>query len=81
MTWLISMLGGKLAVFLGAAGAAILAIIGIRWDAKRDERKDSEIAALKANEKTRKDIEDAVEKSAAGGGLHWTQRLRDSADD
>lgn len=80
MTWLISMLGGKLAVFLGAAGAAILAIIGIRWDAKRDERKDAKIADLEANEKTRKDVEDAVESSHAGGAA-WVDRLRDSADD
>lgn len=79
MAWIISMLGGKLAIFLGAAGAAILAIIGVRWDARQDHRKDTKIATLEANEKTRKDVEDAVESSHAGGAA-WVDRLKDIDD-
>lgn len=68
----------KLYAGLAAAGAFLLALL--RWDAKRDQRKDTEIAALKANEKTRKDVEDAVEKSSAGGAA-WHDRLRSIDND
>lgn len=80
MTWLIGLLGGKVVAILGGAAALLAAVFGIRWDAKRDQRKDTEIATLKANEKTRKDVEDAVEKSHAGGAA-WVDRLRGSDND
>lgn len=80
MTWLIATLGSKVVAILGGAAAILLALFGVRWDAKRDQRKDTEIATLKANEKTRKDIEDAVEKSAAGGAA-WRDRLRSIDND
>ena len=80
MTWLIGLLGGKVIAILGGAAALLLAVFGIRMDAKRDQRKDTEIATLKANEKTRKDVEDAVEKSHAGGAA-WRDRLRSIDND
>jgi len=80
MTWLIATLGGKVVAILGGIGAVLLALVGVRWDAKRDQRKDSKIDALEANEKTRKDIEDAVESSHAGGAA-WGDRLRSIDND
>lgn len=80
MTWLLGLLGSKVAGLLAVAVALLLALIGVRWDAKRDQRKDTEIATLKANEKTRKDVEDAVEKSHAGGAA-WADRLRSIDND
>ena len=60
-----------------AGAAAILAIIaGIRMDAKRDAKRDAEIKAARDAAKRRKDIQDAIENSHAGGGA-WSERLRE----
>lgn len=40
MTWLISMLGGKVVAILGGAAALLLAVFGIRMDAKRDAKRE-----------------------------------------
>jgi len=68
---------------LGGSGlwaAIIVAILGafgfIRWDAKRDARRDAEIKAARDAAKRRKDIQDAIENSHAGGGA-WSERLRE----
>lgn len=40
MTWLIGLLGGKVVAILGGAAALLLAVFGVRWDAKRDAKRE-----------------------------------------
>jgi len=70
-----AILGGS--GLLAAVIAAIVAAFGfIRWDAKRDAKRDAEIKAARDAAKRRKDIQDAIENSHAGGGA-WSERLRE----
>jgi len=79
MSFVIAMFGSKIAGALAALATFCAAIIGIRWDAKRDERRRAELEALKAARKQQEAVNDAVESSHAGGAA-WAERLRKDTD-
>ena len=63
---------------MAGAVAALALIWGIRADARRDAERDAKIRAAEAAEQRRKDIQDAIENSHAGGAAdNWRSRLRD----
>ena len=71
MTSLLGLIGSKLMPWLIGAGAVLAALFGARLSGKRSAKKDAEIDALKK----RIEVEDAIEKSHAGGAA-WSDRLR-----
>lgn len=70
-----AILGGS-GLWAAVIAAALAAFGFIRWDAKRDAKRDAEIKAARDAAKRRKDVQDAIENSHAGGGA-WSERLRE----
>ena len=75
MSWIFEYLGPQVFVALSALTAFLGVVIGLRADARKDERQRLQLEALKAAAKQREAVDDAVENSHAGGGA-WVERLR-----
>jgi predicted homoserine dehydrogenase-like protein len=72
-------MGSRVGRWLALAGAVIMAVAALRWDAARDAIKDAKHKQAKADLKTVKDVGDAIEKSRADGAS-WHDRLRKRSD-
>ena len=58
-----------------AAGAVALAVLGAFFAGKREARRDAKAKDAEDHIRTRKEIDDALEKSRRDGGA-WHDRLR-----
>ena len=76
MSWLLGLIGSKLMPWIAGIGTLIAALFVSNWRGKRSAMKNAEIDALK----TRIEVEDAIEKSHAGGAA-WPGRLERLSDD
>lgn len=75
MSWLLALIPSKAKLYAALAAAVAVFLAWFRLDAQADQRRKDKVTRLEADEKTRKDIEDAVESSHAGGAA-WIDRLR-----
>lgn len=75
MSWILTYIGPKVFGALAALAAFMGVVVGLRADAKKDERRRLELEAAKAAARQKEAVDDAVENSHAGGSA-WSERLR-----
>ena len=73
---MIGFLLSRVGRWLALAGALIMAVAALRWDAARDAIEGMKHKKAKADLKTVKDVNDAIEKSREGASS-WHDRLRE----